>query len=73
MIKTPEKHEQPYGMMGLNSSSTPSTNTNIDLHSMPVSSLLPQPIMGGTRFPSREATCWASLEACSHLFSVFLQ
>lgn len=39
MIKTPEKHEQPYGMMGLNSSSTPSTNTNIDLHSMPVSTL----------------------------------
>ena len=52
MVKTPEKHEQPYGMMGLHSSSTPSTNTNIDLHSMPVSALLPKPILCGTRFPS---------------------
>ncbi|CAL5227483.1 g10461 [Coccomyxa viridis] len=35
IFKTPEKHEQPRSMIGLNSSSTPSTNTNIDLNSMP--------------------------------------
>ena len=48
MFKTPEKYEQqqPHPMAAINSSSTPSTNTNFDLNSMPVSARLASRVTG---------------------------